>query len=62
MAKQGGKREGAGRPRSDPRLVKVPVGYKLPSWLVEWIRDQDKSAAILIEEALIDKHQLNPPR
>lgn len=26
----GGRRDGAGRPPIDPRMVKVPVGYKLP--------------------------------
>ena len=49
----GGKRKGAGRPPIDPQLVKIPVGYKLPRWLVEWIRKQDTPAAQLIENALI---------
>ncbi|MDH5394461.1 MAG: hypothetical protein OEY11_14850 [Gammaproteobacteria bacterium] len=62
MSKQGGKREGAGRPFGNPRLVKVPVGYKLPRWLVDWIREQDEPAAVLIEEALIAKHDLRPPK
>ncbi len=61
MSKAGGKREGAGRPPGDPRLVKRPVGYKLPCWLVEWIRAQDEPAAILIEQALIKAHKLKPP-
>lgn len=57
----GGKREGAGRPPIDPRMVKVLVGYKLPRWLVEWLRDQDEAAAVLIEDALCEKHKLKPP-
>lgn len=57
----GGKREGAGRPQIDPRMVKVPVGYKLPRWLVEWLRDQDEPAAHLIEDALCRRHKLKPP-
>lgn len=58
----GGKREGAGRKPGDPRLVKVPVGYKLPCWLVEWLRAQDKPAAVLIEEALLARNKLKPPK
>lgn len=59
---RGGKRKGAGRPPLDPQLVKVPVGYKLPRWLVQWVRDQDVSAAQMIEEALIKQHRLKPPK
>ena len=36
----GGKREGAGRPPIDPQMVKIPIGYKLPRWLVEWLRER----------------------
>ena len=57
----GGRREGAGRPPIDPRMVKVPVGYKLPRWLVEWLREQDEPAAQLIEDALRRRHKLKPP-
>jgi hypothetical protein len=59
--KRGGKREGAGRPQIDPRLLKVPTGYKLQRWLVEWLRSQDVPAAQLIEEALCWRHKLKPP-
>lgn len=58
---RGGKRDGAGRPLGNPKLVKIPVGYKLPRWLVEWLREQDTPAAQLIEEALIRRHKLKPP-
>ena len=61
MPSQGGARKGAGRPPIDPRMVKVPVGYKLPRWLVEWLREQDTPAAQLIEEALKRRHKLKPP-
>jgi len=57
----GGERQGAGAPRKDPQLVKIPVGYKLPRWLVEWLREQDGSAAVLIEDALKEKHGLVSP-
>ena len=57
----GGKREGAGRPPIDPKMVKVPVGYKLPRWLVDWLREQNVPAAQLIEDALRRRHKLKPP-
>ncbi len=57
----GGKRAGAGAPKKDPRLVKIPVGYKLPRWLVEWLRSQDTPAARLIEDALCKRHKLKQP-
>lgn len=58
---RGGKREGAGRPPIDPQLAKVPVGYKLPRWLVEWLRTQPNQAQA-IEDALIKRHKLKPPQ
>jgi len=57
----GGKRKGAGRPQIDPNKLKIPVAYRLPRWLVEWIRSQDEPASILIENALIKRHKLKPP-
>jgi hypothetical protein len=57
----GGKRDGAGRPPVDPQMLKVPVGYKLPRWLVDWLREQDTPAAQLIEDALRRRHKLKPP-
>jgi len=50
--KHGGKRNGSGRPESAPELLKIPVSYRLPYWLVSWLRSQDSSAAVLIETAL----------
>lgn len=58
---RGGKREGAGRPPIDPQMVKVPVCYKLPRWLVAWLRAQDTPAARIIEDALRRIHKLKPP-
>lgn len=57
----GGQRVGAGRPPIDPQLLKVPVGYKLPRWLVDWLRAQDEPAAQLIEDALRRRHKIKPP-
>lgn len=44
----------------DPKMKKIPVGYKLPRWLVEWLRSQDTPAAVLIEEALRERFGVAP--
>lgn len=61
IVSRGWKREGAGLPPIDPKMVKVPVGYKIPRWLVDWLRSQDVPAAQLIEDALRRRHKLKPP-
>lgn len=48
----GGHRNGAGRPKTNDDLVKIPVSYRLPRWLVEWMRSQDAPQSILIEDAI----------
>ena len=48
----------AGRPEADPMLKKIPVGYKLPRWLAEWLRDQGQSQAQIIEDAIVQAHNL----
>jgi hypothetical protein len=54
-----------GPPFKPPQLVKIPVSFKLPQWLVTWMReysDQEGiSMAVLIEEALTEKHGIAPP-
>ena len=50
-----------GRPPRPEALHKIPVSYKLPRWLVEWLREQTEPAAGLIEEALVKRHKLTPP-
>jgi hypothetical protein len=57
----GGERKGAGRKPAPPKLKKIPVGVKLPRWLVEWMREQPESQAVLIEEALKRRHKMKPP-
>lgn len=49
-------------PFKNPILVKKPIGLKLPRWLLEWMRNQDTSMAVLIEDALCEKHNLKPPK
>jgi len=61
MSNYGGARKGAGRPPSDPLLKKIPVSYKLPRWLVSWMKKQGSSNAIIIEEAIVKHYKLTPP-
>jgi hypothetical protein len=58
----GGKRAGAGRKPLPPELLKIPVLIKLPRWLLDWMRTQPESRAVLIENALQKKHKLTPPK
>lgn len=60
----GGKREGAGRKPVPEHLKKVPFNTKLPAWLKTWLTSdvRDKSAPVLIEEALRQVHKLKPPK
>lgn len=45
----------------DPAHELIKVGYKLPRWLVDWIRDQDETAAKLIRESLVDVYNIKAP-
>lgn len=58
---KGGKREGAGRPPASPDLKKEAISLKLPRWLLDWMATREESRAVLIEQALIEKHGLKPP-
>ncbi len=46
-----------GRPYS--KTKKQGIYVKLPPHIVEWLRDQDKSQAVLIEEALRKHYSLD---
>jgi hypothetical protein len=62
MAKDKPKR---GQPPKPLQLVKVPISFKLPQWLVDWMRDYSEqegvSMAVMIEEALSEMHGVVPP-
>ena len=58
---KGGKRANSGRKPLPLELKKIPIGLKLPRWIVEWMREQPQSQAVLIENALKHKHKLNTP-
>lgn len=47
-----------GRPKMDILRKKKAVSFRFPRWLIEWLSMQNKSSAKLIEEALIEKHNL----
>lgn len=57
----GGARKGSGRKPSPPNLKKIPIGVKLPRWLVVWLRAQPESQAVLIEDALVRRYKLKAP-
>ena len=54
--------KGAGRPHLDKRIVKVPVGLRIQSWLVDWMRAQPEAQAMLIEHALCKTYNIEPPK
>lgn len=51
-----------GAPNKHPELVKVPCSVKLPRWLLRWMHTQEQSMAVMIEEALTEKHGIEPPK
>jgi hypothetical protein len=63
MAKDKPKKRG--QPPKPLQLVKVPISFKLPQWLVTWMREyseqQGTSMALMIEEALSEMHGVAPP-
>lgn len=55
-----------GRPPAPPGLRRVNVPVRLPEWMVEWMTlqwmvDADKTAAALIEAAMVKSYKLHPP-
>ena len=42
-------------------LKKDPISVKLPKWLIEWMDVQPESRAVLIEDAICNRHKLKPP-
>ena len=62
---RGGSRKGSGRPRGStilPPLKRVGLtGFRLPQWVVDWIKSQDRSGGRMIEEALVKHYKLKQP-
>lgn len=49
------------RKKMDISIKKAPVCYKLPPWVIRWLRDQSNPAGRLIEEALKKHYGLTEP-
>jgi hypothetical protein len=58
---RGGVRKGAGRKPTHPLMKKDPISIKLPRWVLEWLDQQTESRAVIIEDALRSKHDIEPP-
>lgn len=48
------KKRSVGRPRKPEVMLKIPVSYKLPRWMVEKMRRVKKPQSIQIEDALME--------
>ena len=55
------KTRGPGAPKKDPRLLKVPVGFKLPQWLVDKLKEYPAAQSYAIEQALQKTYGWEPP-
>jgi len=62
MSKQGGKREGAGRPAAPDALKRKTVSVRLPQWLIDEVDQRGEKRGEQIEVALIKFYKLKPPR
>lgn len=40
-------------------LIRDPCCFKLPRWLIAWLRSQNESQSVLIERALIDYYSIS---
>ena len=54
---KGGKRENAGA-KPKPATRKHPFNCRLPQYLIAWLKVQEASQAVIIEEALVAQHNL----
>jgi len=57
---RGGANRGQGRKPSPPHLKRVHVNIRLPQWLAEWLK-QHKDQGKTIEEALVEKYNIEKP-
>jgi hypothetical protein len=62
---RGGYRKGGGRPKGSTiatHLKRVNLtGFRVPQWMIDWLKAQDRSGGRMIEEALIKYYKLEPP-
>lgn len=57
----GGKRPGAGRKVHDPEMRAIPFATRLPSWLVNWLRQQPEPQSKVVQRALEQYYRANTP-
>ncbi len=59
---RGGWRKGGGRPKGSTmpaHLKRVNLNdFRLPQWIVDWLKSQPRSGGRLMEEALIKHYKL----
>ena len=59
---RGGYRPGSGRPKMATHLKRVKLTpFRLPQWIVDWLRARPESGGRLIEQALLEHFNLKPP-
>ena len=62
---RGGRRKGGGRPKGStisPHLRRVNLpDFRLPQWIVDWLKSQEGSGGRIIEEALVKQYKLRQP-
>lgn len=62
---RGGRRKGGGRPKGStisPHLKRVNLpDFRLPQWIVDWLKSQERSGGRIIEEALVKYYRLKLP-
>ena len=62
---RGGYRKGGGRPKGSikpPNLKRINLNdFRLPQWIVDWLKAQPESGGRLMEEAIVNYYKLNQP-
>ena len=62
---RGGLREGSGRPKGSTKpehLRRVNLNdFRLPQWIVDWLKAQPESGDRMMEEAIVKYYKLRRP-
>ena len=58
---KGGTRQGAGRPNAPDDLKKEQITVRLSRYVIKWLK-KHKNQGKTIEEALIEKHDIEEPK
>jgi hypothetical protein len=61
-SKRGGSGRGQGRKPLPEYLQRIKLNdFRLPRWIVQWLKSQPESGSHLIEKAVIEKYNLTRP-